>query len=45
MGLREFLHRADAAVQDTRDSVTTAAVIATVALAVALVALALAVNR
>jgi len=39
MGLRTFLHRADDAVQDTKESVTTAAVIAVAALVVAVAAL------
>jgi hypothetical protein len=38
MGLRTFLKRADAAVEDTRQSVTTTAVIAVAALVVAVVA-------
>ena len=45
MGVRTFLARADAAVQDTRQSVTTGVVLAVAALMVAAVALVVAVRR
>ena len=45
MGVRQFLKRADDAVQDTRASVTTSAVMAVVAIVIAVVALVVAVVR
>lgn len=45
MGVRDFLRRADEAVQDTRQSVTTGVVVAVAALIVAAVALVVAVRR
>jgi hypothetical protein len=43
VSLRQFLHRADKAVEDTKTSVTTSAVIAVAALVVAVVAVIVAV--
>lgn len=45
MGLRTFLKRADTAVQDTKEAVSTSAVIAVVALITAVVAIVIAVVR
>ena len=45
MGVRQFLSRADEAVQDTRQSVTAGVFLAVVALVVAVVALVVAVVR
>jgi len=45
MGPREFLQRADQAVQDTRQSVSTVAVVSVAALIVAAIALVVAVRR
>ncbi len=45
MGLRTFLHRADQAVEDTKQSVTTSAVIAVAALVIAAVALVVVITR
>ena len=45
MGLRTFLKRADDAVQDTRSSVVTTAVVAIAALVVAVIAFVVAVVR
>lgn len=45
MGVRQFLARADQAVQDTKQSVTTGVVLSIVALIVAAVALVIAVRR
>jgi hypothetical protein len=45
MSLRTFLHRADKAVEDTKQSVTATAVIAVAAVVVALVALVIAVIK
>lgn len=45
MGVRDFLRRADEAVQDTKSSVGTVAVIAVAALIVGLTALVVAVRR
>lgn len=45
MGVRQFLNRADAAVQDTKQSVTAGVAVAVVAFVVAVVALVVAVVR
>ncbi len=45
MGMRDFLRRADQAVQDTRQSVTAGVVVAVAALVVALIAIIVAVRR
>lgn len=45
MGVRQFLRRADEAVQDTKSSVTAGVAVAMVALVVAVVALVVAVVR
>ncbi len=45
MGLRQFLQRADTAVQDTKDTVSATAVIAAAALVVAVAALIVVVVR
>lgn len=45
MGMRDFLRRADQAVQDTRQSVTAGVVVAVAALVVALIAIVVAVRR
>jgi hypothetical protein len=45
MGMRDFLRRADQAVQDTRQSVTAGVWIAVAALIVALVGIVIAVRR
>lgn len=45
VGVRQFLSRADRAVQDTKTSVTTGVVLSVIALAVAVIAVVIAVVR